>query len=493
MLNHKDFLHPQLNNFISSQVDVCGEIYLVGGAIRDFYLRKEVRDLDFVVKKGAIKAAKNIADFFNGDFYILDQKRGTARALLAVDEKELRIDFALFNGKSIDDDLKKRDFTINAMAVKMPSNGEVIDPLNGRSDLTDSKLRSCSVTSFKDDPVRTIRAIRFMNALGLSMEKSDIELIKSASGFLDEISNERKRDEIIHLLEQTNVKKSLAQMFEFGITEQVFPEVIKLRKIELASPHVHDAWTHTLQVVNYCQQLMTLPHKQLGIDGLHPRITQVINILKNHKKNIFDYMKDPLNMYRSMYSLLIFACIYHDVGKGAVTAVIKDGRKSFPGHAKIGSELVRQRAKAMGFSNNEIEFLSKTVRYHMKPSQIEFKDDKKKDIHIHRFFKKTGSAGILVGFIHLADVLATYEDTLTENRWNRAISFVNNIFDAYFNYSDNGNDVLKEFDLHPGKKIGDLLDKIAEAQVIGAVSTKEEAIEYLGKIMRAVKQSRDNL
>ena len=129
MLNHKDFLHPHLNNFISSQVDVCGEIYLVGGAIRDFYLRKEVRDLDFVVKKGAIKAAKNIADFFNGDFYILDQKRGTARALLAVDEKELRIDFALFNGKSIDDDLKKRDFTINAMAVKMPSNGKVIDPI----------------------------------------------------------------------------------------------------------------------------------------------------------------------------------------------------------------------------------------------------------------------------------------------------------------------------------------------------------------------------
>ena len=82
-------------------------------------------------------------------------------------------------------------------------------------------------------------------------------------------------------------------------------------------PHVHDALTHTLQVVNYCQQLMTLPREELGIDGLHPRIVQVINILKNHKKSIFDYMKDPLNMHRSMYSLLIFACIYHDVGKGA--------------------------------------------------------------------------------------------------------------------------------------------------------------------------------
>ena len=303
-------------------------------------------------------------------------------------------------------------------------------------------------------------------------------------------------------LEQTNAKKSLAQMLKFGINEKVFPEVIKLHKMELASPHVHDAWTHTLQVANYCQQLMTLSHKQPKIDGLHPRIVQVINILKNHKKSIFDYMKDPLNMHRSMYSLLIFACIYHDVGKGAVTAVIKDGRKSFPRHAKIGSGLIRQRAKAMGFSNNEIEFLSKIVKYHMKPSQIEFIDDQKKNIHIHRFFKKTGSAGILVGFIHLADVLATYEETLTEDRWNRAISSVNNIFDAYFNHSDtiinppiliNGNDILEEFDLHPGKKIGDLLDKIAEAQVIGAVNTKEEAIEYLGKIIRTEKQFQGNL
>ena len=68
MLNHKELLHPLLNEFIAAQVDVCGEIYLVGGAIRDLYLRKEVQDVDFAVKKSAITAAKNTADFFNGDF-----------------------------------------------------------------------------------------------------------------------------------------------------------------------------------------------------------------------------------------------------------------------------------------------------------------------------------------------------------------------------------------------------------------------------------------
>lgn len=501
MLNHKELLHPLLNEFIATQVDVCGEIYLVGGASRDLHLRKEVQDVDFAVKKGAITAAKNTADFFNGDFYILDKERGTARTLIVISGKELRIDFALFNGKTINDDLKKRDFTINAMAIKIPSDGKVIDPLDGRGDLTNSILRSCSPTSYIDDPVRVIRAVRFMHALDLRMDRSEIELIKDASRRLDEISNERKRDEIIHLLEQTNVKKSLMQMLELGIIEQVFPEVMKLHKIDLDTPHVHNAWMHTLQVVNFCQQLMVLPKIQQNNTGLHPRVRQAIKNLKNHKKNIFDYMNDQLNINRSMYSLLILTCIYHDTGKGVVNSVIKGNRQSFPKHAKAGSELIRRRAKAMGFSNSEVDCLSKAVRYHMKPSRVEFNDDNEKDIHIHRFFKKAGSAGILVGFIHMADVLATYEDTLTEDRWNRAISSVDNIFDAFFNYHDtiikprkiiSGNDVLREFHLKPGKKVGDLLDQVVEAQVIGAVDSKTEAIGYLEKLISVEEHNQDD-
>ena len=76
MVNVKEILHPQLKEFIDSQLNICGEIYLVGGAIRNTYLQKEVRDLDFTVQKNAIRAAKNTADRFNGDFYVLDKERG---------------------------------------------------------------------------------------------------------------------------------------------------------------------------------------------------------------------------------------------------------------------------------------------------------------------------------------------------------------------------------------------------------------------------------
>jgi len=500
-VNFKELLHPDLDQFIASQMDDCGEIFLVGGAIRNTYLRKEVQDLDFVVRKNAIKAAKNVADHFSGDFYILDKKRGTARALISIENKELKIDFALLSGNSIGEDLCKRDFTINAMALRIPLSGEVIDTMNGRGDINNSVLRSCSPNSFLDDPVRTIRAIRFINEYNLFFEQREIELIKSASSKLDEISNERKRDEIINILEKTDVRKSLTQMLEFGIIEKVFPEVNKLFNLELDFPHVHDAWEHTLQVVNYCQQLMALSKQPPDKKRLNPRIKQAVNSLSKYEKNIFDYMNGRLNMNRSMYSLLIIAGIYHDAGKGVITPVMKNNRRSFSKHAKIGSELIHQRAKIMGFSNDEVEYLTRVVRFHMKPSQKEFVDKLKKDIHIHRFFNKIGSAGVLVGFLHLADVLAAYEETLTDERWSRAIYSVKNIFDAYFNHYDqiitptkiiNGNDILKKFNLQPGKKIGDLLERVAEAQVSGEINTKEETETFLGHILKNEKD-KENL
>jgi len=500
-VNFKELLHPDLDQFITSQVDDCGEIFLVGGAIRNTYLRKEVQDLDFIVRKNAIRTAKNIADHFNGDFYILDKKRGAARALFSIENVEMKIDFALMNGNSIGEDLSKRDFTINAIALRIPLSGEVIDPMNGVGDINNSVLRSCSSNSFSDDPVRTIRAIRFINEFNLFYEQREVELIKGTAIKLDEISNERKRDEIINILEKTNVKKSLMQMLDFGIIGKVFPEVEKMFKLELDSPHVHDAWEHTLQVVNYCQQLMALMKRPLKSQQLHPRIKQAVNSLSKYEKDIFGYMNDRLNMNRSMYSLLIIASIYHDAGKGVITPVMKNDRRSFPKHAKIGSELIHQRAKIMGFSNGEVECLTKLVRFHMKPSQKEFADKLKKNIHIHRFLQKAGSAGIMVGFLHLADVLAAYEDTLSDERWSRAICSVNNIFNAYFIHYDkmvvptkliNGNDILNKFNLKPGKEIGALLEQVAEAQVRGEINTKEDAETFIGYIL-ANTEDQENL
>jgi tRNA nucleotidyltransferase/poly(A) polymerase len=308
---------------------------------------------------------------------------------------------------------------------------------------------------------------------------------------LEDISNERKRDEIIRLFEQGDVGRSVDQMFEVGIIDRIFPEATKLADIDLDLPHTHNAWVHTLHVADYCQQLMKYFLKILTEANLHPHLSQACEVLDQHRDDLYDFLHKPINVNRSKLSLMMLACLYHDTGKGVISAVFKDGRKRFPKHAKIGSELIRRRMRVLGFSKKEIDYLSKVVRYHMKPSQSEFINSMGKDLHIHRFFRKSRAAGILVGFIHLADVLATYEETITEERWSRAVSSVGNIFDAFFNRYDevinppriiNGKDLMNKFGLPPGKKIGALLEQVAEAQVVGLVNHKKDAFEFVNKM-----------
>ena len=129
-----------------------------------------------------------------------------------------------------------------------------------------------------------------------------------------------------------------------------------------------------------------------------------------------------------------------------------------------------------------------TVRSHMRPSKSAFRDDQRKNVAIHRLFKKAGDSGIHIAILHLADVLTTYEDTLSDERWNEALIATENIFDAFFNQYDevisppqllSGNEIIKIGQLKPGKQIGKLVEALTEAQVGGSIHTRDEAITYL--------------
>ncbi|MDO9546153.1 MAG: HD domain-containing protein [Pelolinea sp.] len=487
-----ELLSPELEQLLLSQQDICGDIFLVGGAIRNSYLRKEIQDIDLVVRQNPAKIAKRIADFFHGDYYVMDKTRGTARALIILNCKKLKVDVAQMVGDSINGDLAMRDFTINAIAMQIPVIDEVIDPLGGESDIFNGNLRPCSPTSFEDDPVRVIRAIRFINEFDLTFDPIDIDGLRTAAKNLDLVSGERKRDEIINILEKTDVKQSLKLMLDFEILKEIFPEVAFLEKLDLDTPHVHNAWEHTCQVVDYCQQLLGLISNCNAAKEISPRIRQAYEELQKFQKLISADLSDSIASERSKSALLLFAGIYHDAGKGLIEPVYKDGRKSYPNHAKVSSDLIRDKAKTMGFSKSEIEFLTNIVRFHMKLSRPSFIDLDEKDVQIHRFFNNVGPAGIFVGLIHLADVLATYEQTLTEDRWERAISSVYNIFDAYYFQFDriihppkilDGYDLIKEFDLPPGKNFRKLLGLVAEEQVRGGITSKNDAKKFIGGLL----------
>ena len=239
----------KISDFFLTRRDDYGEIYAIGGYLRDQLLNKFNKDLDFVVKKNSIKAAREIADFFGGDFYTLDKERETARALIPLEDQQLIVDVALINGENIIDDLKKRDFTINAMAINLIEPDKIIDPLGGQKDLRIKKLKPCSDSSFNDDPVRTLRAVRFIQNLALDFDPNIKPAIISASKNLSLISAERIRDELCQILGLADLDRSYKLMAEFEILVQVFPEIANIKEIAPKFPHVHDALTHSLRVV----------------------------------------------------------------------------------------------------------------------------------------------------------------------------------------------------------------------------------------------------
>jgi poly(A) polymerase len=227
-----------------------GETYLIGGYVRDSLLRKLNKDLDFCVTRNALSAARRIADNFKGDYYVLDYLRGTARTLIKIDNKQIVVDVATINGENINEDLLKRDFTINAMAVDLTDIYTIIDPLNGSSDLEKRRLNPCSKESFINDPVRTLRAVRFIQSLSLGYDIKLKQTIIDGAMNLKNVSGERIREELCHIFNLPDIKKSLQLLVEFDIFRQLFPELLQLNNISSQHPHVHDAFTHTFRVTD---------------------------------------------------------------------------------------------------------------------------------------------------------------------------------------------------------------------------------------------------
>ena len=155
------------------------KVFLVGGAVRDQILGLPVHDLDFTVRENPEPLARKLANHLKAGFYILDDLRHTARVVWKRDfEESTTLDFSKFRGVSIEDDLRGRDFTLNAIAVDLDHPSKVVDPLKGRGALKARHLQLCSTDSLKEDPIRVLRAVRFAVKFDLEVDPSLMKGLK---------------------------------------------------------------------------------------------------------------------------------------------------------------------------------------------------------------------------------------------------------------------------------------------------------------------------
>lgn len=470
------------------------KVWLVGGAIRDHLLGRTHFDLDFAVDKNARDLARRFADASGGLYYELDGERDTGRVILKPEDGQRRtIDFTRVRGEDITADLLARDFSINALAIPIDNPSELIDPSKGLQDLKERTLRACSADSLKADPVRTLRAIRLSVDFDLHINPDTSQLIRSAGPKLSQVSSERIRDELIRILDLNRPAKALRVLDHLRILTTFLPELEFLRDLEQPRPHAFDGLGHTLAVCERLGDLLGVLADQLDPDASGDLVlAQASFQLGRFRDQIRAHLNSEISIGRNRRQLLLFAGLYHDVGKPEVLETDEAGRSTFYSHEQLGADKVAQRARQLRFSSVEVSYLEAVVRHHMRIEWLE-REPAITDRAVYRFFRDSGDAGVDAVLISLADCLGKYAGTPPEDVWNVRVETAKRLLVPYFEDREkrvdpiaflSGADLMVELDLGPGPEIGHLLELIREAQAVGEVNSRDEGLALARATMK---------
>lgn len=438
-----------------------GPLYLVGGALRDALLGRRSKDVDLVIPGDARAASARWAEISGGSPVTLDAERGIFRV---VEKEGDWLDFCAMAGQNLEEDLRGRDFTVNAIAWSASEGW--FDPLEGRRDLREGRLRACSEAIFDNDPLRMLRWPRLAAVTGLRPEPALRESTRARAPLLRRCSGERIREEFFALLAQS-VADWLPDLEELGLLFQVLPELRPCRGCTQNHYHHLDVLDHTFEVVRGLERLQAEQYAELG----DPRLPEL--------------MAQTVTADRRRSTLLKMAALLHDVGKPETRWVQHDGRIRFPGHAEKGVPTAERVSERLRLSNKERHFLVNLVRHHMVP--VLLPSQGADDLRVHRFLRDTEPYGLELLTMSRADVLATLGPAQSEYQLERhrlfaqlAVTQVLDEGDLYRPEVPLKGQELIRLGLKPGPDIGRVLRKLGEEVVRrGGEMSRQQAIHWV--------------
>lgn len=481
-------LHPRIEE-IASLVPPERKIYLVGGAVRDALTGRTSRDLDFVLPEGSLEVARQVADRLRGAFYHLDPERGYGRVILIhPDSTRTYLDFTPIQGGSLEADLRRRDFTINAIAIDLHDRSKTYDPLSGVNDLLEKRLRTCYPEAFLDDSVRILRAVRLAAAFDLHIPRETRMQMREAAAKLSFVSAERIRDEIFRILEGPRRVAAFRALDLLGILQEILPELVRLKGVGQSAPHMQDVWEHTLQVVEQLEKLLNVLKVDPDPEAAANLQYGLISLrLGRFREQIKEHLSIRLNPDRPYQPLLFLSALYHDAGKPDTRQEDPDGRVRFINHEKVSARLVSHRCRELQLSNPEVETVRRIVDSHMRPIWLAMDEGELTRRAIYRFFRDLGASGIDVALLSLADIAGVYGVGLPQTVWERQVEIVRKLLRAYWEEQQDliapvllvrGKDLMEELNLSEGPMIGKLLEAIREAQAEGRITDRQQALDF---------------
>ncbi len=473
------------------------ESYLVGGFVRDLLARRETADIDLTIQADALKTGQEMAAALQGKYVLLDEEHGIARVVLfptaaANNKKQWYIDLSTMVG-GIANDLARRDFTVNAMALSLksclesPSPLKVIDPFQGQEDLDNRQIRAVSQTIFKDDPVRLLRAVRLAAELDLTILPETEFLIRQSAPLISQVAGERIHEELVRILGAVQAGRFVRYMDDLGLLTALIPELEGGRSVEQPEEHHWKVLDHAIESVGAAGFLIRQGQWPYG-DA--ERLRDI-----PWSDNLDRYFRSEVANGSTQAALLKLAALLHDIAKPE-TKILAGEKIRFYGHDQQGADTVKDLLERLRFSNKEIDLVEKMVRYHMRPTQIGHEEVPTRRA-VFRYFRDTGSAGIDVLFLSLADHLAARGPNLDPEQWRWHVAQVAFLLNEYFNKKEtvsppkliDGHDLMRVFGLAPGPEIREILGSVKEAQAAGEIGTRGEALSYVKNRLLYRKQN----
>jgi tRNA nucleotidyltransferase (CCA-adding enzyme) len=413
------------------------ELFLVGGSIRNLLLQKEVKDWDMTTDA----TPEQMLKLFPNAFY--DNQFGTVGIPVEENSKNKSvIEVTTFRteqgfldrrhpekvswGKSIEEDLKRRDFTINAIALKFTDNNQLqltnlVDPFCGQQDLKDKIVRAVGNPKerFKEDALRLLRAIRIATELSFAIEENTWREIVSDAPLIKEVSGERIRIELLRIMQAKSPEKGVLLLKDSNLLSHILPELmtgVGVSQVRPGRHHTDDVFTHNVLSLKFC-----------------PSTDPVVKL----------------------------AALIHDVGKPKAMSKDEDNLVIFHNHEVTGARIANEICERLKFSKIDKDRVVNLIRWHMFGV-----NENQTDKAVRRFIRKVGVKNIQDQMdIRTADRLGSNRpaDSWRLNLFKKKVE--EQLKPAKFSINDlaiDGNDIMKELNIKPGPKVGEILQKLFE-------------------------------
>lgn len=439
------------------------EVYLVGGIVRDSYLDKEIFDRDIVVKNiDAEEFAKTLAQSTNATFIPLDEENKIYRLVLK--DKINCIDVAALIGETIEDDLKRRDLTINSIAINL-NTFEIIDVNGGIEDLKSKKIKGICEQNFIDDPLRLLRIFRFEAMLGFKIDGNLMEIIAKHAAKIQKSAIERVNYELLKLFSGKYCSDSILNMDESGLLKEILPISQELKSVPPNLHHHLDLFLHSTETVKQIQKIYE---------------KSSLEVQKHLEKADFGG--------ETRLAHLKFAGFLHDIGKPETWTIEEEtGKHRFIKHDDVGSKMAMTILKKMKFSKKQIEYISKMIKYHIYPSHVVAAPELSDKIYM-RFVRKMETEAIDIIILAMADRFSARGVEISDEIVQKNINSLQALLDFYLNIKEtlkplpkllSGEEIMELLNVKPSKELGDIVKALKEAQLSGDITTKKQAVNFI--------------